>query len=95
MFKQGENRGSKVDEKESGFKPKEKTEETSFEGKEESGVGKESKQQQQQPVEGAVLQAIGETIVEIGKTTTELVAGPRGDEPVVGIEEESTTMKKT
>ncbi|XP_055823819.1 seed biotin-containing protein SBP65 [Solanum dulcamara] len=91
----GENRGSKVDEKESRFKPKEKTEETSFEGKEESGVGKESKQQQQ-PVEGAavVLQAIGETIVEIGKTTTELVAG-RGDEPVVAIEKESTTMKKT
>ncbi|MCD9561521.1 hypothetical protein HAX54_020683 [Datura stramonium] len=88
----GEEQETKVEEKESGFKPKEKIEE-SFE----SGGGKESKQ----PVEGAavVLQAIGETIVEIGKTTTDLVAGRResqtGDEPVVGTEKESTTIKKT
>ncbi|KAH0744018.1 hypothetical protein KY290_032011 [Solanum tuberosum] len=88
----GENRrgfipGEKVERR------KEKTEESYFEEEEESGVGKESK-----PVEGAavVLQAIGETIVEIGKTTTELVAGRGGDEPVVGIEKESTTtIKKT
>ncbi|KAH0651170.1 hypothetical protein KY285_031284 [Solanum tuberosum] len=83
-------RGEKVDGK---GRRKEKTEESYFEEEEESGVGKESK-----PVEGAavVLQAIGETIVEIGKTTTELVAGRGGDEPVVGIEKESTTtIKKT
>ncbi|TMW98712.1 hypothetical protein EJD97_003614 [Solanum chilense] len=89
-----ENRGgSKIDEKERGFKSKEETEESYFE--EHGGGGKESSK----PVEGAavVLQAIGETIVEIGKTTTELVAGRPRDEPVEGIEEEftTTTMKKT
>lgn len=94
LFLQGENRGGpKIDEKERGFKSKEETEESYLE--EHGGGDKESSK----PVEGAavVLQAIGETIVEIGKTTTELVAGRPRDEPVEVIEEESTTttMKKT
>ncbi|KAK4368994.1 hypothetical protein RND71_012786 [Anisodus tanguticus] len=85
----GEKQESKVEE----FQPKERVEE-SFE--EETG-GKKSKQQLE---EGAavVLHAIGETIMEIGKTTTDLVAGQRpsqtGDEPVVATEKESTTIKK-
>ncbi|KAK4342296.1 hypothetical protein RND71_038112 [Anisodus tanguticus] len=84
----GEKQESKVEE----FQPKERVEE-SFE--EETG-GKKSKQ----PEEGAavVLHAIGETIMEIGKTTTDLVAGHRpsqtGDEPVVATGKESTTIKK-
>ncbi|XP_060188016.1 seed biotin-containing protein SBP65-like isoform X1 [Lycium barbarum] len=88
----GETRESKVEGKESGFQPK-KVEETF---QEETGGGKESKQ----PEEGAavVLHAIGETIMEIGKTTTDLVAGPRGsqtgDEPAVVTKKESTTIKK-
>ncbi|KAM3395667.1 seed biotin-containing protein SBP65 [Capsicum galapagoense] len=91
----GEKQELKVEQKESGFKPKEKIEESYEEEK--SGGGKESGE----PVEGAavVLQAIGETIVEIGQTTTELVAGrdpsQTGDEPTVGAEKESTTIKKT
>ncbi|KAJ8532145.1 hypothetical protein K7X08_012068 [Anisodus acutangulus] len=84
----GEKQESKVEE----FQPKERVEEF-FE--EETG-GKKSTQ----PEEGAavVLHAIGETIMEIGKTTTDLVAGHRpsqtGDEPVVATGKESTTIKK-
>lgn len=76
--------GPKVEEQ---FKAKE---ESSSEKESSGGAGKESK-----AVEGAavVLQAIGETIVEIGKTTTELVAGhgesQTGDEQLQGIEKET------
>lgn len=51
---------------------------------EESGGGEKGKQLE----EGAavVLQAIGETIVEIGKTTTDLVAGRTKGEESVGTE---------
>ncbi|CAN4105033.1 unnamed protein product [Withania somnifera] len=90
----GEKQESKMEEEEGGFRPREKIEE-SFE-EEKSGGGKEINK----PVEGAkvVLQAIGETVVEIGKTTTDLVAGggqlQTGDEPAVGTEGESTTIKQ-
>ncbi|XP_019232015.1 PREDICTED: seed biotin-containing protein SBP65-like isoform X1 [Nicotiana attenuata] len=73
---------TKVEEKESGVKPMEKVKESI---EEESGGGGEKGKQLE---EGAavVLQAIGETIVEIGKTTTDLVAGHTRGEESVGTE---------
>lgn len=60
--------------------------------KQELEEGGESKQVQQQG--GGVLQAIGETIAEIGKTAKDFVAGSgqfEGSEPV-GIEKRSQSQ---